>query len=144
MGEDGCGRATGEVRDPGSERAGADDGAVPRVWDIAADGLSVAGKIPASRKRHGGGGAQPKARAQSCADRSALRRTRGGAAARIWMGGEEAGRVVAGSKHAADCENDPPHSEAPRTGPLKRFRPARAVTVGRCRAEPVVADGRQA
>src|ERR1700690_2459873 len=89
MGEDGCGRAKSEVRDPGGEWTGADDGAVPGVWDFASDGLSLAAKIPAGGQHRTGGRAEPETGAQSVADRAGEGNARGGVAAPVRLGCEE-------------------------------------------------------
>src|ERR1700733_6146086 len=116
MGEDGCGGATGEVCGTSGQRQGANDGIVPRVWDLTADRLSLAAEVPAGWQRHRCGGAQSQAGAQPVADRSSEGRASGGVAARVRLGREENRRAAARRRHDADGQNHQPDLEAARAG----------------------------
>jgi hypothetical protein len=83
------GRWADAVCGTGGEWEGETGGAVPGVWDLATDGLPLAGAVPAGGKLHGAAGAEPASAAESHADRQLEGRTDSEPAGRDGVGREE-------------------------------------------------------
>src|SRR6185312_6263508 len=121
MGEDGRGRGASQVCGAGGEREGSDGGAVPGVWGVTHNRVSLAAQVRASGQRNGGGGTQSASGAESWADRAGEGRSCGDVAAGTRLGREKVGSLAAGRRDAADGDHHQPDPETARSGEEKGF-----------------------
>src|ERR1700679_370160 len=140
--KDECGRAADAVCDSGGQRQGAHDGALSRVWDFAAHGLSLATALPADGQSDEDLRAQPSAAPQPVPYHSHERAACGGLAPANGLGREKVAGAVARRRDSAGGADHPPDPGASRSGQRRRAwsgtGPLRALG-----AERVVADGQQ-